>query len=298
VNIEISTACNLKCKMCKRETIDFGNQLMPSHIFKKIIDSLHNEVKLLSLGGYGEMLLHPDFFEMVCYVKKKKGIWTQTTSNGTLLTNEGKLFGLLNCGLDELRISIDHVRAPVEEADVGHVFSEKLLSGLKKLIATREEYGSRMLIGINTVVHKGNFDEILDIIHFAEELKLDFIELIHLDTCSNKAKNTLPIAKEKALYKQIAKMRKKIRVISPENKFSGIRRLYYLKQEYCPFRLKTVHIRINGAVTPCSFGFAAHDFGNLLERDLKEIWQSAPFRAVRKNDKNPVCKNCGIFKRI
>jgi Fe-coproporphyrin III synthase len=296
VNIEISTACNLKCKMCKRETIDFGNQLMPYATFTRIIDRLPKEVKLLSFGGYGEMLLHPKFFDMVSYAKAR-GFSTQTTSNGTLLADEARMNKLLDSGLDEFRISIDRITPPSQTGEeIGHVFSEKLLKIVGRLSALRKEKKSKIILGINTVVHHNNIHEILPIIEFAQKLELDLVDLIRLDTCANKASRLLLFEKEKELYKSIDRLPKKIKVATPLNRFGGIRKMYHLRKEYCPFRLKGVHIRMNGAVTPCGFGFAAHDFGNILEMDLKKIWEAALFRETRNNDQNPVCKSCSIFK--
>jgi MoaA/NifB/PqqE/SkfB family radical SAM enzyme len=295
IDIEISTACNLSCKMCKRETIDFGNKLMPYDRFTQIVDRLPKKVELLSFGGYGEMLIHPRFNDMVRYAKQK-GFKTQTTSNGTLLVNQHQISNLVNSGLDEFRISIDHIKASLEDPDVGHVFSEKLLSNTKRLCDYKKEAKSRMRVGMNTVVHTANFDSIIEMIFFAEQVGMDFVELIRLDTCQNNAKGVLPFAKEKQLYEKISKMKKKIQVTTPANRFSGIRKLYHLRQEYCPFRLKSAHIRMNGAVTPCSFGFATHNQGNILTQSLKEIWGSAAFKEIRKNDQNPICKSCGIFK--
>jgi MoaA/NifB/PqqE/SkfB family radical SAM enzyme len=295
IDIEISTACNLSCKMCKRETIDFGNKLMPYERYIEIVNRLPKGVQMLSFGGYGEMLLHPRFNEMVRYAKTK-GFFTQTTSNGTLLTTEERVENLIQSGLDEFRISVDHIKAPLYEPEVGHVFSEKLLANIDRLSAKKKKLNSSMQIGMNTVVQLGNFDSIIEMIRFAERLGLDFVELIRLDTCGNLAKRTLSFAKEKELYQEIDRMKKKIRVATPSNRLAGIRRLYNLRQEYCPFRLKSAHIRMSGAVTPCSFGFGAHDLGNILTTDLKTIWKSAPFQAIRRNDKNPTCQSCTIFK--
>ncbi len=295
VDIEVATVCNLKCKMCKRETIDFGNQLMPYEVFTSIVDKIPKGVEVVSFGGYGEMLLHPKFAEMVRYVKKK-GIKVETTSNGTLLTTDEKITKILDSGLDTLRVSVDHIRPPDEEKEVGHVFSEQLLQNLKRVNELRREKRKEMMLGINIVVHKSNVDEVMDIIKFAEHVGFDHVELIRLDTCQNHAERTLALEQEKKLYSDIEAMKKQIIVVTPQNRFAKWRKLYNIKQEFCPFRFSSAHIRMNGAVTPCAFGFAVHDFGNIHEKGLKEIWDSKEFKEVHKNDQNPTCKSCGIFK--
>lgn len=295
VDIEIATVCNLACKMCKRETIDFGNQLMPYEKFTKIIDELPLGVEVISFGGYGEMLLHPRFYDMVRYAREK-GYATETTSNGTMLNTPERRLHLIESGLSSLRVSIDHIRAPLEEKDVGHVFSTQVIENLKTLNTLRKEKKSNLSLGINIVVHKSNVEEVIDIIKLADELGLDHVELIRLDTCKNHAERTLTLEREKTLYEEIERMPKQLTVVTPANRFAKWRALYNIKQEFCPFRFSSAHIRMNGAVTPCAFGFAVADFGNIHKQDMKTIWQSTAFKNVRKNDKNATCASCGIFK--
>lgn len=295
VDIEICTACNLSCRMCKREKFDFGDEMMPFDTFTKIVDRLPGGVESISFGGYGEMLMHPRFFDMVKYAKQK-GFHTETTSNGTLLPTDKKIMELLDSGLDSLRVSVDHIRPPEDEKDVGHAFNGRILKDLKRLSELRDETGSTIQLGINTVVQKGNVGEVVDIVRKAEELNFDLVELIRLDTCMNNAERTLQVEKERELYKKIENMPKRIEVVTPANRFGKWRRLYNAKDEFCIFRYQSAHIRMNGAVTPCAFGFAVYDFGNVHEQGLEEIWQSEKFSRIRKNGKNPVCQSCGIFK--
>ncbi len=295
VDVEISTSCNLHCKMCKREEFDFGNRFMDFEQFKKIVDKLPKGVELVSFGGYGEMMMHPKFFEMVKYVKDK-GFEAEVTSNGTLLATDERMLRLLDCGLDSFRVSIDHVRIPAEEPDVGHVFSERVLNDLKRLSELRREKKSKMQLCINTVVHKGNVDEVLDIVRLADGLSFDLVDLIRLDTCMNRAERTLQFEREKELYDAVEKMNKKIAVITPASRFAKWRRFYNKGKGFCPFRFQSAHIRVNGAVSPCAFGFSMHDFGSIHNSELKDIWQSEKFSRIRKDHNNPVCKNCSIFK--
>ena len=295
VNIEISTACNLKCKMCKREKFDFGNKLMPFETFTAIMEKLPKGVEIISFGGYGEMTLHPRFFDMVKYAKEK-GYRTETTSNGTLFSTDEKIHKLLESKLDTIRISVDHIREPLEENDAGHVFSSTLLQNLKRLNELRRETKKSMKLCINTVVHAGNIDELIELVKYFEDIGFDMVEFIRLDTTMNNAQQTLQIQKEKETYTTILKMNKRIKVITPLNRFAKWRKYYASNNTFCIFLHQCAHIRINGQVTPCAFGFAMHDFGNIHEQSLTQIWNNDEFLRIRKNPENPTCQNCKIFK--
>ncbi|MBI4146863.1 radical SAM protein [Candidatus Woesearchaeota archaeon] len=292
VNIEISTICNLKCKMCKRENFDFGNKLLPLETYKRIIDGLSKKVELISYGGYGEMLLHPDFFEMARYAKNK-GFKTSTTSNGLLLNSDEKIIRLLASGLDELRISIEYITPKQDE--IGHAFSKTLFNNIKRLIELRNEK-MNMKIGVNSVVHAENVDEVEKIIDVAEKMGVDDVELIRLDTVLNNVQRTLLLEKEKKLYAAIKKSKRKIKVITPADRFEKWRRFYNFGNFYCPRLYEGVHIRVNGAVTPCSFGFSIHDFGNIHKNTMQEIWHNDRLNNLRCAVNNKVCGKCSIHR--
>lgn len=293
VDMEISTTCNLDCRMCKRRTIDFGDQLMPFDRFTSILERLPPMTEFVTFGGYGEMLLHPRFCDMVA-AAGRKGCHTETTTNGTLLTS-AKILEIFESGLSMLRVSIDHL-IPHNEDDIGHVFSGQIQENLEMLSALRRERKSPIRLGFNTVVQSGNVDSIPDIIRRAQELGFDLVELIRLDTCQNDAERTLQYQREAELYRTIERMDLRIQVVTPANRFAGRRALYGRGGNFCIFRHDGVHIRMNGAVTPCPFGFAAHDFASILDRNLAEIWNSRQFREVRANPQNQVCRNCSLFK--
>lgn len=295
VNIEISSACNLACKMCKRETYDFGNKFMPYETFCSIIDKLPSGVTSVSFGGYGEMLMHPRFNDMVRYAKSR-GHWVETTTNGTFLKTREKIETLLQSGIDELRVSIDYFSDPLADPDIGHQYKPETLKALRTLCSVRNELGLKTYLGVNCVVNKGNVDQLELAVQSAQDAGADSIDFIRLDTCENKASRNVDLDYENNAYKQLLAKKWNIKIVTPLTRFSGLRSLYNLRQEMCFLRLQSAHIRVDGTVTPCSFGFATSNYGNIHETPLAKIWQSAPMQAVRRDDQNPTCKGCSIYK--
>lgn len=84
VYIEITKACNLKCKFCP-------SQYHSNHKFLNLDEFKHiiNEVKDFTNGIYlhilGEPLLHPNLFEMIDYASKF--VKVSLTTNGHLIKN-------------------------------------------------------------------------------------------------------------------------------------------------------------------------------------------------------------------
>ncbi len=110
VDLELSSACNLKCPMCYTITDEFKNnvsrQFMDFDLVKRIIDEVAGKVYALRLSWRGEATLHPNFIEIIQYAKSS-GI-----KEVSFLTNAGKLdldffVKIANAGADWISISID-----------------------------------------------------------------------------------------------------------------------------------------------------------------------------------------------
>ena len=94
VLIEVTNACNLRCRMCfiwgegvsRHREIGFVGE----KIWKAAIDEMGSWPisATLDLHGAGEPLLHPDFFQIAEYAKSKGNISVGFLSNATLLDEE------------------------------------------------------------------------------------------------------------------------------------------------------------------------------------------------------------------
>jgi len=91
IEIELASACNLRCTYCPRQFVDDLHGFMDYSLFERIIDEItpHPET-IIVLHRRGESLLHPRFIDMMEYVKGKfREI--QLATNATLLTPEKAL---------------------------------------------------------------------------------------------------------------------------------------------------------------------------------------------------------------
>jgi radical SAM protein with 4Fe4S-binding SPASM domain len=122
------SVCNFKCNYCIQKDVlnstllqRFLNShkgLMKFDDFKKIIDNLSEyiinkcpdkKLKLLSLSGFGETLMHPDIIQMLRYAKKANiADRIQLLTNGTMLT-EKMSDALINSGLDLIKVALQGV---------------------------------------------------------------------------------------------------------------------------------------------------------------------------------------------
>ncbi len=88
LQVEVTSSCNASCLYCPRPAM--GNKWRNRHLdpalFKKLLPALKHTA-LAYLQGWGEPLLHPDFFDLVS-MAKKSGCRVGTTTNGILVDAE------------------------------------------------------------------------------------------------------------------------------------------------------------------------------------------------------------------
>lgn len=112
VDLELASACNLKCPMCYTITDEFKQKVtrgfMDFELFKKIVDEISGKVFALRLSLRGEATLHKNFIDCIKYAKGKgiKEISTLTHGGNLELDFFKKV---VDAGIDWITISIDGV---------------------------------------------------------------------------------------------------------------------------------------------------------------------------------------------
>ena len=294
--IEVTNRCNLKCKMCPRDYFKVPKEDMPLDTFKKIVSRLVG-VKLLTLTGWGEPLIHPHIFEMIACCKKK-GYSLKLTTNGTLLTSDFRR-RVIESGLDEITISIESVKKVSED---GHS-NLHVLQYVKDLV--KERKGSIPKMTLQATLHRGEGQDVCDVIRFGKEAGVERINLGRLDLRFRGDLKRSSAQEERTILQEADRLGKElaIRVDSIQyTVFDGFERTAYkiLKSalhrfgRYCLRLYDYVYINQQAEVTPCC-GMPKYSVGNLLEKELGEIWRGKEFQYFREHH-NLICGRCDLWR--
>jgi cyclic pyranopterin phosphate synthase len=112
--------CNFKCSYCAHSLgkegmlreYDFVPEVMPMEVFERTVEQMKafpRKFKFVSFTGQGEPLTNKRLPELVARMKQAKvADTTEVITNGALLTREMSL-GLIDAGLDRMKISIQGV---------------------------------------------------------------------------------------------------------------------------------------------------------------------------------------------
>ena len=111
VDVEVASACNMRCPMCFTITDEFKQNVkltyMKLDLFKKVVDEcVEHGAFSIRLSWRGEPTLNPHFVEMARYAKQR-GIKEVSTLTNALRLTPDMFEELVDAGLDWLTISFD-----------------------------------------------------------------------------------------------------------------------------------------------------------------------------------------------
>jgi radical SAM protein with 4Fe4S-binding SPASM domain len=146
VDLELSSACNLKCPMCPTVTEMYKTNvdlmLMKYDLFKKVVDEIGPAgVYSIRVSWVGEATMHKQFIEAIKYAKSKGVKEVSTLTNGYRLSDPGFCDQIVESQLDWITVSIDGVDATYEKIRKPITFPQ-IQQGLRNLKEARARAGS------------------------------------------------------------------------------------------------------------------------------------------------------------
>ncbi len=164
IDVEPSSACNLDCYFCARQTMTRPVAIMPLDMLKSIVDEMsNNRPTSLRFSGWGEPTLNPEIVSFVKY-SRKNNILTHLTTNATLLS-DNLSSTLLQAGLNKIKFSMqgltadeyDRMRSPRKKDDPACGY-ENVLRNIEKFIEIRNALQAPCHIQISVSMLKGEQD--------------------------------------------------------------------------------------------------------------------------------------------
>lgn len=285
VQIDICSACNLKCNFCfhsddeaiLQSEVKFG--AMSFELFTKIIDDMKRnwnglKVKKLRLFKIGEPLMNKDVCRMVKYAKEAEvAECIEITTNGTLL-NEEMSVGLIQAGLDILNISVNGI-------------NEKQYQEACQYKINFDEYREKIKFFYE---HRKNckiFIKYSDI-GYSEEEKAQFYAKFG-DICDEIFVETIS-----ATLWQDTNINEKI-----NDAHKGTYGQELTGKQVCPFLFTTMVINDCGIVHLCCVDWKSqYVLGDLKKESIADVWNGKKLREYQKlhlnkqKDKMEICQKC------
>jgi radical SAM protein with 4Fe4S-binding SPASM domain len=240
LDIEVTSACNLRCPFCATTYSKFKDGFMEWKTAKRILDEAGEKgLYACKFNFRGEPLLHKELGRFISYAKKKGIIDVFFNTNAVLLTEE-KAKMLIDSGLDRITISFEGVEKSLYERNrVGAKF-EEVVANIERLRSVREKLGaSNPKIRVQTVLVPELKDCLDEYVTFWKD-KVDQVSYNDMEP-------------------SVDTVSKKMKTI----KSTWI----------CPFPYQRMTIMWDGTITACKndyFGKLA--FGNVNDLSIKDCW--------------------------
>jgi MoaA/NifB/PqqE/SkfB family radical SAM enzyme len=301
IEIELTNRCNLACTQCLR-----SQGLKPYRIgdlkladYKRILAQFPLALSIC-LNGFGEPLMHAEFFEIVAHTRATLP-WSKIViySNGTRLDRDVAA-RLIGSGLTEINVSIDAAQPDTyRKVRRGGNFTV-VHENIRGLLAARRAAKVKLpLVGVNYVMVNDNEGELVGFLEQAAELGVDFVNCVSYATYDWGFQNLRTAESYRAELRQararLAELGLKCRSFPAEG-------LTWAKPGAafdCSFFWSDLRVTHEGEITlGCCTPFKeTFSYGNLLETPFSEIWNGPLFRrnrelALRQQPPTVICKAC------
>ena len=311
VQLEVTTHCNMACYMCVRSEVVKHPRHLPLADFQRLFDQIRP--RRLTLSGAGEPLLNPDLVAMIAHAGRC-GASTMIPTNGTLLRRTDLARGLVEAGLNTLKISLDAATAPTYQAIRRQDCFGQIVEGIRQLEEIKRQRGSRTPeLRLDVVILKENWAEMPDIVALARQLDIGTIFFRPLQA-TGLGKEREGMGKDmdfdglrRAVQEGILRaarlgIRTNLKEIARD--FAAVRSIYVrrdaaLAPQVCLLPWVQCFISVTGELAPCcpmgtNEGFSA---GNVLEDGFDAVWNGPQMQTMRHQFRGreysfAVCRDC------
>ncbi|WP_067498876.1 radical SAM protein [Actinoplanes sp. TFC3] len=313
LQLEITSACNLRCTMCLVRYRPPVNKLagaMPLEMFARLVDEVPT-LNRLTLQGLGEPLLSPYLMDMI-RAAVARGITVGFNSNATLL-NARRARSLVESQVDWLHVSLDGADAATYEAIREGAHFSGVVENLAGLVAIKRALGSSVpWIRVVFVAMRQNQEQLPDLVRLLSRIGVDEL---HVQNLSHSFSDTDPagsygeirsFAADQALWTGLDDA--VVAAAREAAASSGLRlRLPHAGSASagggCSWPWDAAYITSAGVVQPCCMvmGDDRVSLGSLKFSSFPEIWGGAAYQDFRRQlagaEPPEVCRGCSLYQR-
>jgi radical SAM protein with 4Fe4S-binding SPASM domain len=325
LQVEVTSACNLRCAMCLVRYRPPVNKLagaMSLDLFRRVVDGLPT-LRRLTLQGLGEPLLSPYLLDQIRHAKAR-GITVGFNSNATLLSR-AKADALVAAGLDWLHVSVDGARPETFSGIRDGADLDVVLTNLRGLVAAKAAAGTATpWIRAVCVAMRRNVAELPLLVRRLADIGVDELRVQNL---SHSFDDTDPAGEyagiraftaAEALWTGAdrAGTQTAFAAAGAAAERHGLAlRLPALDPVFdvapvddatpaCTWPWDSAYVTSRGVVQPCCMvmGDDRIALGRLDRQSFVEVWHGAPYREFRRrlmSDAEPpdVCRGCSLYRQ-
>ncbi|SHH25183.1 radical SAM additional 4Fe4S-binding SPASM domain-containing protein [Caloranaerobacter azorensis DSM 13643] len=284
VGLNITSACNLRCKHCSRIdklNSDVKESSLFMHDWENIIEKLYDGDVLQVFITGGEPFMHPDIKSIIKSIKERNMLIGLLT-NGLLIDESIAEFlkTFFTSKFDYIQLSMDSVYENYNNFRNGGDFN-RLIKTIDLLVK------KDIRTHVTMVVTDSNYKQMFDVYRFCIEHNVRYIKFMSL---FEHPSTNLKFPRDDVVLKEFCKILEHYEKYKPNIKILSepVALIYpfaiWLRKKYpeikfttgkhvCPAANSSCEISIDGNVYPCAYLENSKFYaGNILYGELREIW--------------------------
>ena len=295
--MDVNNYCNLRCPLCDtgRKSLGRDQSMMSFQHFEKLFAKVEPYALEVCLYNWGEPLMNPDVYRIIEHVTRHR-VGTNLSTNFSITVSDEKLEALARSGLEHLIVSVDGTTQEVYEIYRKRGRLDQVLGNVRRLRDIRDRLGLKTPhIEWQFIVFKHNEHQKDEVRRTHSELGFDSVRFAapampYVDMFNAElADQFMPEDTDYHQYNPNLLLGKE-----------------YMDDQVCHYLYRTAAINSDGGITPCCFLIEdKHDFGNLNEESVDEIWNNDKYRSARslysrkpeEGHKPTACNTCPLFKQ-
>ena len=285
---ELTNACNLNCVMCGRNASDFKLSVFNYEWFKWF-EPMFDEIEEVTLMGWGEPTMHPQFVDMLALIDKHSARKYFCT-NGM---NLGKIKdALFEYKVDVFGVSLDGATDETNSRIRRGSDINKITGYLKDIVKIKKERNlSYPWINFVFCAMKSNIHELPDLVRLAADIGIEEVKVVYLTAFDNVlAKEVLWDCKElvEKVFNEAITVAEDLGILLklPHVQGEDVAAKKYHKDCFVSWR--DFFLGSDGYIRPCMS--TPVQFGKFdMNKSFEEMWNSKEYQEYRRIVNNQEC---------
>ena len=290
--LELTNACNLRCIMCGRDEANFSLTTFDLDCLYSL-EPLLNEVEEVTLFGWGEPTLHPQFVDILAYLNKFP-VKKYFVTNGMRLDKIKE--AIFEHRVDIMAISLDGAKAETNNKIRVNSDLDFIVEQLKDIVATKKEKNTPYpYMNFVMTLFDRNIEELPALIKLASEIGLDEVKGVYLTVFSQNLLNDSLYNKKEKVEKIFDEAHKLAQELNIKLKLPYLQGEDVAGESFhkpCYVAWRDFFVGSDGYVRPCQSN-ATKFFKYDKKQSFEDIWNSQEYQDFRKNvNTKNMCKEC------
>jgi len=292
---ELTNACNLRCVMCGRNSAQFKATFFNRN-WLDIFDHASEKVEEVTLMGWGEPTVHPEFSHFLHWAYKN-GLRKYFCTNGMRLDN---LFSdIFNYHTDIIAISLDGADKETNNRIRAGSDFDKIISSLRRIV--KEKNSSKISFPYMNFVFtamRSNFRQIPDMVRLASDIGLEEVKVVYLTVFDERLQDEClydHTSRLEEVFSQAEEVSKELSVSLKLPHIRGCDPAGNKAHKDCFTAWRDFFLGSDGYVRSC-MSTADKLFHIEKYASFDEMWNSPEFEKLRTTVNGPCmpdgCRNC------